>query len=103
MQIRISEDELYDLVAIDAGDHTWWVEDQISNRLESLLDIINKRTQTEKELIHIVPEEKYLNCTCQFHKVRRRTNYDSRWGPHYEEKYEHLKYCKEHEDERVVN
>lgn len=98
MQVRLLKSEIEDLVEIDAGDHTWWVEGQIEDKLEALLEIINDKL-SEKDQIIIVPEEKYLKCTCQFEKTSEYVSpsYSSSGG--YREVYKQTNFCKEHEDE----
>lgn len=98
MQVRILESEFDSLSDIDAGDHTWWVESQIQEKLETLLEMINDKL-FEKDQIMIVPEEKYLNCTCQFEKVTETIYNNSRYSPSYRKVYKQKSFCHEHEDE----
>jgi hypothetical protein len=98
MQVRLLESEIRDLVEIDAGDHTWWVESRIEEKFEALLEMINEKL-FEKDQIIIVPEEKYLNCTCKFEKKHIEVHSGSRYSPLYKEVYQQTSFCHEHEDE----
>lgn len=98
MQVRLLKSELDELATIDAGDHTWWVETQLENALESLLEILNDKLM-EKDQIVIIPEEKYLKCTCQFEKKSEYISSSSTTIGGYRETYVHTSFCEEHADE----
>jgi len=96
MQTRILKawiDEIGESGEWDAGDHAWWVRHRVDDAVESTIELINKHL-FEKDQIVIVPEEKYLKCTCQFKKTME----DGKYG--YREVLVHTSYCLEHHHDK---
>lgn len=93
MQVRISQSRLDSIAEDNCGDSdgSWWIQSQIEHCLETLLDLINEDL-FEKDQIVLVPEDKYLKCTCEFKK-----RYD---GDKRGDVFDHITFCDEHLDEK---
>jgi hypothetical protein len=101
MQIRILKsqlDEIGESAEWDAGDHAWWVRDRADNAVESTIELINEHL-FEKDQIVIIPEEKYLKCTCQFEKKGEYVSSSQTSYGGYREVFKHIEFCEEHADE----
>jgi hypothetical protein len=89
MKTKISQTKIEKICENAVGDseYAWWFHERVYNAIETIIELINNQL-FEKDQIMLVPDEKYLKCSCEFKKKwNSEKGYDI---------FEHTVYCVEH-------